>query len=266
MVQTRMAPSHGAEAPNISSSVAIMQLFVLTFCFSWLLQVCSSALRGLPHSHPPSQRKLLCQLRRHRPKHQYRYHWFKSRMKRKKKKSSRHPTQMLFGSTLTLLTSASTPCARALYGTFCFKLEDEAGKLHTIELKNSLYVPNLKRTLLCPQHWSQLDDNDGTYIKNDKHGCWLVWNKGKSKKFVPLDTKTNTPIFRSAPGSSNYRAFEAAYYAMDTAFANRQTDVTFNNLLRRRGEPDPDPAEFVATEYFNAPKSKEKQAILPMSI
>eukprot|EP00956_Cyclotella_meneghiniana_P025434 scaffold53086_cov60-Cyclotella_meneghiniana.AAC.2 len=143
-------------------------------------------------------------------------------------------------------------------GTFCFKLEDESGKLHTIKLPNSLYVPNLKRTLLCPQHWSQLDDNDGTYIKNDKHGCWLVWNKGKSKKFVPLDTRTNTPIFRSAPSSFNYRAFEATYYAMDAAFANRQT-VTFNNLLRRSGGPDPDPAEFVATEYFNAPKSKEIQ-------
>eukprot|EP00956_Cyclotella_meneghiniana_P022923 scaffold43900_cov38-Cyclotella_meneghiniana.AAC.1 len=73
-----------AEAPNISLSIAIMQLFVLTFMFSWLIQVYSSALRGLRHSHTPSQRKLLRQLRRHRPKHQYRYHWFKSRMKRKK--------------------------------------------------------------------------------------------------------------------------------------------------------------------------------------
>eukprot|EP00956_Cyclotella_meneghiniana_P030853 scaffold79127_cov62-Cyclotella_meneghiniana.AAC.2 len=143
-------------------------------------------------------------------------------------------------------------------GTFCFKLEDETGKLHTIKLPGSLYVPNLKRTLLCPQHWSQLDDSHSTYIKNDKYGCWLVWNHGKSRKFVPLDDKTNTPIFRSAPGSFNYRAFEATYCAMDAAFANRQT-VTFDNLLRSRGEHHHDPAEFVANEYFNTPVNKHIQ-------
>ena len=143
-------------------------------------------------------------------------------------------------------------------GTFCFKLQDDKGKLHTIKLPGSLYVPNLQRTLLCPQQWSQLDDSDGTYIKNDSKGCWLVWNKGKSKKFVPLDTTTNTPIFRTAPGSFNYRAFEATYCAMDAAFANKQT-VTFNNLLRGQGGADPDPAEFIANEYFNAPKPKDMQ-------
>jgi hypothetical protein len=59
-------------------------------------------------------------------------------------------------------------------GTFCFKLEDSKGKVHTIKLFNSMYVPELPTTLLCPQHWSQQDNDAGTYIKNDKDGCWLV--------------------------------------------------------------------------------------------
>eukprot|EP00956_Cyclotella_meneghiniana_P034451 scaffold105063_cov38-Cyclotella_meneghiniana.AAC.1 len=45
---------------------------------------------------------------------------------------------------------------------------------------------------------------------------------------------------------------------MDAAFANRQT-VTFDNLLRSRGEPHHDPSEFVANEYFNAPVSTHIQ-------
>ena len=91
-------------------------------------------------------------------------------------------------------------------GTFCFDLEDDSGTQHTIRLPHSHYIPGLPQTLLCPQHWAQLDDDNGTYIKNTAKACWLVWNKGRSKKFVPLDPKTNTPACMSAPGTFNYCA------------------------------------------------------------
>jgi hypothetical protein len=138
-------------------------------------------------------------------------------------------------------------------GTFCFKLEDEKGQLHTIKLHKSLYVPGLSTTLLCPQQWTQQDKDPGTYIRTAENGVWLVWNKEKCKKFVPLDTTTNTPTFFTAPGSFNYRAFEATYLAAYDASHIKQPTVTFNHDLLQQSAPL-DPAEFLATEDINKPE------------
>jgi hypothetical protein len=43
----------------------------------------------------------------------------------------------------------------ARQGTFKFNVTNNDGKVHTIKIPNSLYVPNLKRCLLSPQHWAQ---------------------------------------------------------------------------------------------------------------
>ncbi len=56
-------------------------------------------------------------------------------------------------------------------GTFCFHLEDDSGICHTIQLHDSIYIPGLFQTVLCPQHWPQLDTDDGTYIKNMAKGA-----------------------------------------------------------------------------------------------
>ncbi len=39
--------------------------------------------------------------------------------------------------------------------TFKFKIKDDNGMMHKIEMSNSLYVPELKRCLLSPHHWVQ---------------------------------------------------------------------------------------------------------------
>ena len=354
-----------AEAPNIfsiSTTVALTEAILILYSLLWLFTTVIITGREHPE-HPPSLRHLIRRQHHLRPKYQFRYHWFKARMKKKREKKFRKPSPIFQLTTkyklLTFFLRAvwvlltvgcrverfvccswsqgkvlflyfksffnslfhpqsfrlpfiactsqvtsypsylarfdtdsfdigiDTMCSCTMsslrncfqdlkpfkpavegiagsqiqatgIGTFCFKLEDSTGKIHTIKLPNSLYVPNLQRTLLCPQHWSTVDDSPGTYITNNKHGCWLVWNNGKATKFVPLDANTNTPIFKTAPGSFNYRAFEATYCAMDAAFANRQT-VTFDNLLRSRGRPQHDPAEFTASEQFNVLSDYEKQ-------
>jgi hypothetical protein len=43
-------------------------------------------------------------------------------------------------------------------GTFCFKIEDKQGNLHTIKLYGSAYVPGLPMTPLCPQNWIQQEE------------------------------------------------------------------------------------------------------------
>ena len=39
--------------------------------------------------------------------------------------------------------------------TFKFRVEDNDGQVHTIQVPKSLYVPSLKRVLLDPHHWAQ---------------------------------------------------------------------------------------------------------------
>jgi len=40
-------------------------------------------------------------------------------------------------------------------GTFKFNVKDDDGIQHTIRIKNSLYVPDMRRCLMSPQHWAQ---------------------------------------------------------------------------------------------------------------
>ena len=40
-------------------------------------------------------------------------------------------------------------------GTFKFDITNDDGKKHTIRIKNSFYVPKMRRCLLSPQHWEQ---------------------------------------------------------------------------------------------------------------
>jgi hypothetical protein len=64
-------------------------------------------------------------------------------------------------------------------GTFKFKVKDDDGTTHEIKIPNSLYLPDLKRCLLSPQHWAQeAGDNyplpRGTRMENDDKQCVLV--------------------------------------------------------------------------------------------
>ncbi len=64
-------------------------------------------------------------------------------------------------------------------GTFKFKLEDDNCKMHEIKILNSLFVPDLKRCLLSPQHWMQeAKDNypmhKGTQMEQDDENNILI--------------------------------------------------------------------------------------------
>jgi hypothetical protein len=308
-----------AEAPNIllyllilllPAALTFQETFVLIELLLLRLGACWTLgglhkMRTIHHVHPPSQR---CSLRRQhhlRPKHQYRYHWFKARMKRKKKKKFRKPPPLyhltwkykLFKLTLAFIIGSlkvgccverfissscwflhycfwllhhdivSTACKTTKYlhlhlpsfaklyssypigdfvafksnadiyppvrtrfdtdsfrigvdtlasctmsgnkecfenlmlisngpvvdgfagnkakiageGTFCFKIEDSKGRLHTIKLPNSAYIPGMKLTLLCPQHWAEAsgDDEDGGKLYKWFMYCDLATNEGQ---------------------------------------------------------------------------------------
>ena len=338
-----------AEAPNIQTILVLVEILFILWALPCLL---GGSFFAHPNIREPSLRQELRRKHYLRPKVQFRYHWVKSKMKRKKKKKFRKPpalfhltwkfkavaytvkalklidccvgwrylrsAEVVVSRLLGFLrhlrdhtaicrttvvpivaytseTPLHEPPIRARFdtdsfpigvdslcsitmspvkdcfqdlryfkefvggivgglpakgvGTFCFKIEDDTGRVHTIKLPNSLFVPGLPKTLLCPQHWAQ-KDKSGTYMKMESEGCWLVWNGGKCNKFVPLDPKTNTPTFQTAPGSFNYRAFEATFLAMDASYHNRHR-VALTNPLRRVSTLDP--AEFIADENVNFP-------------
>ena len=68
--------------------------------------------------------------------------------------------------------------------TFKFDITDNIGKAHMIKILNILYVPNLKRCLLSPQHWVQEAGDAQTRTGNYRHDCVLNWKGGK--KTIPF--------------------------------------------------------------------------------
>jgi hypothetical protein len=92
---------------------------------------------------------------------------------------------------------------------------------HEIKILNSLYVPELRRYLLSPQHWVQeAKDNyprpKGTRMVQDDEFYYLNWGQAKYQKLVPYDPLTNVPTLYTATLSRAYRAFATTFKALET--------------------------------------------------
>ncbi len=69
-------------------------------------------------------------------------------------------------------------------GTFKFNIKDDNGMLHEIKIPNSLYISELKRCFLSPQHWVQeLKDKyprpKGTRMSQDNEFYYVHWGQAK---------------------------------------------------------------------------------------
>ncbi len=94
-------------------------------------------------------------------------------------------------------------------GTFKFKIKDNNGMTHKIKIPNSLYVPELKRCLLSPQHWVQeAKDNyprpKGTRMSQDDDCYCMYWDQAKFHKLIPYNPSTNVPILYTAASLRTY--------------------------------------------------------------
>ncbi len=101
-------------------------------------------------------------------------------------------------------------------GTFKANITNDNGKLCAIKIPNSLYVPNLKRCLLSPQHWVQEAGDEQTWMGNYRDSCVLDWRGGK--KTVPFQLMTNVPVFYMASSSRSYHVFAATFEAMEAPY------------------------------------------------
>jgi hypothetical protein len=108
-------------------------------------------------------------------------------------------------------------------GTFKFKIDDNNGKTHKIKNPNSLFLPDLKRCLLSPQHWAQeAGDNHplprGTQMENNDKQFVLVWGQRKYKKLIPYNSMSNIPIMYSALSSLAYCAYATTFEPLEASF------------------------------------------------
>jgi hypothetical protein len=143
-------------------------------------------------------------------------------------------------------------------GTFKFKVDNDNGKTHEIKIPNSLFLPDLKRCLLSPQHWAQeAGDNypllRGTRMENDDKRCVLVWGQGKYKKSIPYNATSNVPIMYSASSSLAYRAYATTFEALRATFFRREHVLQLPGHRRRDSL---DEREFIAKENVNYEKDK----------
>jgi hypothetical protein len=108
-------------------------------------------------------------------------------------------------------------------GTFKFNVTNDDGKAHTIKIPNSLYVPNLKRCLLLPQHWAQEAGDKQTWMGNYRNECVLNWRGGK--KTIPFQLMTNVPVFYTASSSWSYHTFAATFEAMEASYSDERKSL-----------------------------------------
>jgi hypothetical protein len=108
-------------------------------------------------------------------------------------------------------------------GTFKFTIKDDNSMMHKIKIPNSLYVPELKRCLLSPQHWVQeAKDNyprpKGTRMSQEDEFYYVRWGQAKYQKSIPYDPSTSISILYTAALLRAYPAFAITFEAMEAPF------------------------------------------------
>ncbi len=106
---------------------------------------------------------------------------------------------------------------------FKFNIKDNNSMMHKIKIPNSLYVPELKRCPLSPQHWVQeAKDNyprpKGTRMSQYNEFYYVHWGQAKYQKLIPYDQLTNVLILYTAALLHAYRAFATTFEAMEAPF------------------------------------------------
>jgi hypothetical protein len=125
-----------------------------------------------------------------------------------------------------------------------------------IKILYSLYVPELKRCLLSPQHWVQEAKNNyprpkSTRMKQDDEHYILIWGQAQYRKSAPYNPLSNVRIMYMASLPRAYRAFATTFEALEANFFHREKVLQFSGHRLAENEPNLVPEEFVAEENVN---------------
>ena len=145
-------------------------------------------------------------------------------------------------------------------GTVRWHIQDDDGKAHRFDLRNTYLVPDLPIRLLSPQHLAREmtqkhGDVDNTVCITYADRVILSWKGCKYKRTIPLNS-SNVPVIRSAPGYQSYQnttddTHEVAFRAgmIKTISEGSPTILAYNAPLNE-SEDDEIPKIGVKTELF----------------
>ena len=98
--------------------------------------------------------------------------------------------------------------SNVMTGTITWRIEDDTGKVHSVHIPNSYYVPDGGVRLMSPQHWSQVHPHKGSVkCLSDHKEATLTWSRTGYTKTVAIDPAINVFTFTLAPGYHAYQAF-----------------------------------------------------------
>ncbi|KAI2512051.1 hypothetical protein MHU86_2339 [Fragilaria crotonensis] len=134
-------------------------------------------------------------------------------------------------------------------GTLRWSWEDDQGRTHTFDIKNSYYIPDGKVRLLSPQHWAQSQattSNKSLRTSCGEHTngleCVLYWGDGEYKRHIDLGRNDNVATFPLAHGYSQFAAFcceagmddqDRETIAMPSAFISDDESVAHEEVEER---------------------------------
>ena len=97
-------------------------------------------------------------------------------------------------------------------GTVQWKIEDDSGKVHSINISGTYYMAGMPNQIFSPQHFAQVanDHNpkpEGTRSITNSKNITLFWGQRRYTKTILLDKNLNIGLTWSAPGSEAFTAY-----------------------------------------------------------
>ena len=113
------------------------------------------------------------------------------------------------------LIKGITGHARATHrGTVLWKIEDDTGKVHSININGTYYMTGVPNRILSPRHFAQAANDhhpqpEGMGLIINSKNITLFWGQQKYTKTIPLDKSLNIGLIWMAPGSEAFTAYLA---------------------------------------------------------
>ena len=110
---------------------------------------------------------------------------------------------------------ASLGMRRATHrGTVLWKIEDDTGKVHSININDTYYMTGMPNRILSPQHFAQAANDhhpqpEGMGLITNSKNITLFWGQRRYTKTIPLDKSLNIGLTWTAPGSEAFAAYLA---------------------------------------------------------
>ena len=111
-----------------------------------------------------------------------------------------------------------------------FRINNDDGITHTINVPNSVHIPDLPMVLVSPQHWAQ-KTSGGTESTSSAKSTILTFIG--YRKTMMYSTQSNTPSFCSTSGKLRYKYFSSMVEHRSTASKTlfRSEHVVADNAL-----------------------------------